>query len=127
MLSPFERWHIRQRVGWSPRVSKGTPRLAYGHGWPYGEVADDEDGIFILHFVKQQGLGPRDFAHEGDTAPRREDRGVEELLLDGQEAPLRFRTVRDGIRGCIKWKLQDCDLGLVFESLHRQHLTPYQD
>src|SRR5262249_40524167 len=24
-------------------------------------------------------------------------------------------------------KLKDCDLGLVFEPLHHQHLTPYQD
>jgi len=87
-------------------------------------VADNEDGIFILHFVKRQGLGPRDFAHESDTAPRREDCGVEELLLDGHEAPLRGRTIRDGIRGSIKWKLKDCDLGLVFELLHHQHLTP---
>src|SRR5215467_6061663 len=72
MVSPFENWYIRYRVCWSPRISKGTLRLADGHGWPHGEVADDEDGIFILNFVKRQGLGPRDFAHKSDTAPRRE-------------------------------------------------------
>src|SRR2546425_547418 len=84
-----------------------TSRVRLRRLRPDLKMSDLQGDIGVFHFVKEAFRCPSDLARYRDPRPRRDRRGIQKLLLEGNEATLRGGPVHNGLIGLVQWKVEN--------------------
>ncbi len=79
----------------SNRKSRTRVSRAIGLSRPRVQILHNQHRVSIFDIVKVLGLRPGYFTNDCDRCSFGNGRGIEKLMLDGEESPLRLLTIRN--------------------------------